>query len=102
MTSETMPEPVAAVIDWVIRRSVKARLAEGTTLITTEQAEAYAVARVREALEEADQALETLYTEALNARVSDDEDDEAWNLTCLARAQSLSQAQLKIRALLPD
>lgn len=105
-----MPEPVAYLYEYedgqkvltssldAIQRSSKAWL----PMITTTQAEAYADARVREALEEVNQVLEGLYTEALNARVPEDEDDEAWNITCLARAQSISQAQLKIRALIPQ
>lgn len=73
--------------------------AQAGDFITTDQAEAYKNACVRAALEQADQILEAMYTAALNDRVSEDEDDEQWNLACLARAHAISQAQEKIRAL---
>ena len=56
MTKTQMPEPVAAVIEGIIRQRRGADLDEGETLITTTQAEAYADARVREALERAIEA----------------------------------------------
>lgn len=48
MSQTKMPEPVAAVIEGIIRQRRGADLEEGETLITTTQAEAYADARVRE------------------------------------------------------
>lgn len=68
---------------------------------TATQMEAYKDACVREALEGAEKELESLYTEALRARVSEDDDDESWNLICLSQARAISQAQLRIRALIP-
>ncbi len=54
MTRVTMPEPVGKVIGrynmhWLVADQVKS----GDLLITTEQAEAYAAAKVRQALEQA-------------------------------------------------
>lgn len=62
MTQQTrMPEPVATVFGERIHRSTKIKPQDGDTLITTEQAEAYKDACVREALEEAAQAADTAW-----------------------------------------
>lgn len=112
MSKVTIPEPVAKVMDgysifWagsgpifplVDRNKVKV----GSLLITTDQAEAYAAAKVREALEEAQVILTGMYTDAVKARVPEGDDEEGWNSHCLERALALQDAVLKIRALLPS
>lgn len=73
--------------------------AEG--LITTDQAEAYAAAKVREALEVMESMLTSMYTDAVKARVPEAGDEEGWNSHCLERALALQEAVLAIRALSP-
>ena len=60
MTKTQMPEPVAAVIEGIIRQRRGADLDEGETLITTTQAEAYADAVTREATAQASEALKSM------------------------------------------
>lgn len=53
MTKVTMPRAVGYVTRDTSQADMDAELPEGTPIITTTQAEAYANARVREALEQA-------------------------------------------------
>lgn len=112
MTKAALPEPVAVVChgydlffmgggpiaDLAKRLDVKV----GDWLITTTQAEAYANARVREALEAVESTLESMQTAALKQRVPEDEDEGGWNGDCIASALAISQAILEIRTLLPS
>lgn len=75
------------------------------SLITTDQAEAYANARVREALEESSDLLEQAFMEELKSRIPGedlDEADEQFNAFHGARAFGVSRAQQIIRALIPQ
>ncbi|KAA0910651.1 hypothetical protein [Pusillimonas sp. ANT_WB101] len=104
----TMLEPVAYAHRDILRRGnsveriypEKKYGAESVSLITTDQAEAYSAARVREALESAQSILMEMYTEAIKARVPESEDEEGWNESCLERALAISDATMKVRALI--
>lgn len=75
----------------------------GSRLVTIEQAEAYAAAKVREALEEALAILKGMYTAEIQAREPEgEENEEGWNLSRLERALALTNAAIKVRALLPS
>lgn len=76
-------------------------------LITTAQAEAYAAARVREALEEAASIAKQKYVRAMADRVpidegnEDDRNTEDFNIGQLAQALAYSLIEADIRALIP-
>lgn len=111
MTKTTMPESVAVVVsDYVLFWAGSGPIAPlvertgakvGSRLITTDQAEAYATARVREALAEVESKLESMQTAALKERVPESEDEQGWNTDCIARALALNQAILEIRTITP-
>lgn len=122
MSKVTMPEPTAWMlavqtmggdVGWKLSwtqsgAGVCNRLSGAThekALITTDQAEAYADARVREALEKASDLLEQAFMEELKSRIPGedlDEADEQFNAFHGARAFGVSRAQQIIRALIPQ
>lgn len=75
------------------------------SLITTEQAEAYAAAKVRESLEWAAEIAKAKYQNALIQRETvdgdDDDNTEAWNLGQCAQALAFTVIETEIRALIP-
>ena len=103
MTKATMPEPVAIISEpYGLCRSVDAfDLRSGTALITTDQAEAYAAANVRESLEAVEAALRVMYNAAIKARLPENEAEPGWNEICLERALTTTQAVEIVRALIP-
>lgn len=114
MSKVTMPEPVAHAV--TNKRHPKASIALHhdasfavgdddlliEDLITTTQAEAYAAAKARAALEEAEAILTGMYTDAVKARVPEAEDEQGWNASCADRAIAIGEAVLAIRALIPQ
>ena len=95
MTKTQMPEPVAKVIqrsEWgdapAFIGNGKPHPPTGTLLITTTQAEAYANARVREALEEAAMICWEMQSKPEYGK----DDKDRW----------LAIAEHRIRALIPD
>src|SRR5690606_16950178 len=113
MSNVPMPEPVGflhicrkkpMVRTFSFREKSKELAVRGYfpfPVITTTQAKAYADARVKEVLEEAQRILTGMYTEAVKARVPEDEDEEGYNQGLLERALALTDATLQIRALIP-
>lgn len=100
MTKTTMPEPVAyAHRDILRRKDTVERIhptpkygTESVSLITTDQAEAYAAAKVREALEEAAKVCDAraLKNEQAISEADDPEDatslrSAAWQMSVCAR-----------------
>lgn len=75
--------------------------AVGRAIIFSDQAEAYADARVREILGRAESQIMKMHEQAVKARVHPDQAEEGWNESCADRAIALGKAVLAIRALLP-
>ncbi|CAM4134651.1 hypothetical protein [Kerstersia similis] len=100
MSKVTMPEPVAVVVSdfaifWAVTGPVAPLIERngvrvGSLLITTDQAEAYATAKVREALEEAAQACEArIGTHAPGMTPEDVEDCDEEARLCAGAVRSL-------------
>ena len=109
MSKVTMPEPTAEIrivgnvsIFDLTPVGKQRGLSVGQKFITTTQAEAYADARVREALEQAEAKLMEMHEHAVKSRVPPDEDEDGWNTSCADRAIALGEAGLTIRALIPQ
>lgn len=111
MTQTPMPDPVAEIcsghtLHWTGSGPI-APLCErsgakvGNLLITTTQAEAYALTKVREALEQAEKRILEMHERYVKARVPPSEDEGGWNTSCADRAIALGEAALAVRALLP-
>lgn len=83
--------------------------AQASNFITTDQAEAYANARVREALEELNNQAQKLYESSLKSRLTRDgaaDEDELkaidlWNVEAVGMAKAYTTMQKAIRALIP-
>lgn len=63
--------------------------------------EAYAAAKVREALERAESQIMKMHDQAVKARVHPDQAEEGWNDSCADRAIALGEAVLAIRSIIP-
>ena len=113
MTKTQMPEPTAEIrivgnvtIFDLTPVGKQQGLSVGQKFITTDQAEAYAEARVRVALEEAASIARENYLAAYAGRVGVDEDDnddrntEIFNVGQVAQALAYSKMEEAIRALI--
>lgn len=116
MSKVQMPEPVAwahftrdgLVQIWSRRKTDVASLENVVgrppeAVITTTQAEAYAAAKVREALEAAADLARAKYEEAMKRREGFDRDsDEAWIIDVLSQALTYSHMEHGIRQMIPQ
>lgn len=114
MTNKTtMPEAVA--YQWLdtghFRKKVPADADASAfrSLITTDQAEAYANAMVKQAMEELNNQAQELYESSLKSRLTRDgaaDEDELkaidlWNVESVGMAKAYTNMQKAIRALIP-
>jgi len=117
MTNKTtMPDPMVEVDKHIVSSELQytylapcGGLEHGTELITTEQAEAYANAMVKQVLEALNNQAQELYESSLNSRCARDgaaDEDELkaidlWNADAVGMAKAYTTMQKAIRALIP-
>src|SRR5690625_3471162 len=101
-----MPAPMVEVDKQIVSSELQytylapsGGLEHGTYLSTTDQAEAYADQRVKQALELAELQIMKMHEQAVKTRVHPDQAEEGWNESCADRAIALGEAVLAIRAL---
>lgn len=117
----TMPDPVAWVrqhpdraltdqfLEDAVIEPVRKRSGAWTPLITTWQAEAYANAMVKQALEALNNQAQELYESSLKSRLTRDgaaDEDELkaidlWNVESVGMAKAYTNMQKAIRTLIP-
>lgn len=111
MSKVTMPEPFGWLSDSLMNGGLafsKTDPHTNSTFITNStcavyrdyQMTRYAEAVRRETLEKVQRILNGMYTEALKARVPEDDDDDGHNQGCLERALALTDALLQVRGLI--
>lgn len=106
----TMPDPIGHIsvttggvtVSYLTNKGARS-VRSGDTLITTWQAEAYANAMVKQALEGLAKIAKDRYDIALSSRYNCDDGEcpDTWEATAVAMAYSYQTMETHIRALIP-